>query len=92
MATGEGKDPSKMTCPTCKKAAEESGWCDSCKLGLVGNRAFRDKKAFEQGVKARAVLVSAVGNKCPTCAVAMVTDGKCAACKVEYKDGKKLDG
>ena len=92
LSMGEGKSPSKMTCSTCKEAALEPGWCDPCKHGLVGYRAFSDKKAFAQAVEARAVLVSAASNKCPTCAIAMITDGKCAACKVEYKDGKKLEG
>ncbi len=89
LVIGEAKDLSKITCPGCRESAEKFGWCKTCKLGMVGNRAFGDEKEFERAVRARAVLLSAVGNKCPTCAVAMVTDGKCAACKVEYKDGKK---
>ena len=55
------------------------------------NRVFKDKDAYNEGIKARETvrLAAKTAKKCEPCAVAMVTDGSCAMCKVSFKDGKK---
>ena len=92
LVKGEAKDTSKIKCKSCKKNAEKYGWCDACKVGLVGNVAFKDKDDFKKASESHDVLLAAVkaADKCETCAIAMVTDGKCDACKISYKGDKKV--
>ena len=92
LAKGKAVDTSKIECKGCQKAAKkDNGWCDGCKVGLVGNKKYTDKKVYEAASEARVILAKAVktSKKCEDCAVAMVTDGTCEGCKVSFKDGKK---
>lgn len=94
VAKGELVDATKIECADCQKAAKDHGWCDACKAGMVGNYKYSDKKAYEEAVKARIVIVKAneASEKCVPCAVAMVTDGTCDHCKITYKNGKPVKG
>lgn len=81
----------QMKCPDCKAAAVAGkGWCDTCQKGIVGNRVFKDKKAYDAALASHELLVKAakVATKCEDCAVAMVTNGTCTKCNVSFKDGK----
>lgn len=92
LAKGEAVDTSKIKCEGCQKAAKkDSGWCEGCKVGLVGNKLYKNEKDFKAATKARMVLAKAikVSASCEDCAVALVTDGTCDSCKVSFKDGKK---
>jgi hypothetical protein len=79
-------------CAGCKGQLADGGWCEGCKVGLVGHRLFKDKVAYEEAAAARETLKTAAktAEKCEACAVAMVTDGNCTTCKVSFKDGKKV--
>ena len=92
LAKGKAVDTSKIKCESCQKAAKnDQGRCESCDVGWVGNKVFKDKKDYKAAGEARVILTNAVktSKKCEDCAVAMVTDGTCAACKISFKDGKK---
>ncbi len=79
-------------CSGCEGRLADRGWCDGCKVGLVGNRAFKDKEAYDEAAQARETLKTAAktAEKCEACAVAMVTDGNCTTCNASFKDGKKI--
>jgi hypothetical protein len=79
-------------CSGCAGQLADRGWCEGCKIGLVGNRVFKDKATYDEAVQARETLKTAAktAEKCEACAVAMVTDGGCTTCKVSFKDGKKM--
>lgn len=92
LAKGKAVDTSKIKCEGCQKAAKkDNGWCEGCKVGLVGNKVYKNEKDYKAATKARVILAKAVktSKKCEDCAVAMVTDGTCEGCKVSFKDGKK---
>ena len=104
LARGKTLDVSRIDCRTCRTNAERhrhqpaktplatGGWCDACKVGLVGNVAFRDRKDFEAASREFAKLLVAVqtARRCELCAGAMLYDTRCPTCKIWYKDGKPL--
>ncbi len=93
LARGERTDPGSLSCPVCTRHdAEGPGWCETCKRGMVGHVAIRDKQAYEAAARAVAILRAAVeaSERCEHCAVAIVTDTKCPYCRITYKDGKPV--
>ena len=92
LSKGKAVDTSTIECEGCPNAYKnDQGRCESCDLGWVGNKVFKDKKSYKAATEARVILAKAVetSKKCEACAVAMVTDGTCDSCKVSFKDGKK---
>ncbi|MHC4217860.1 MAG: hypothetical protein ACYSU7_05325 [Planctomycetota bacterium] len=99
LARGEVKDVSKLTCRTCAKNAgrtklplEDQGWCARCKIGMVGNTAFKDRKEFERASKElkRLLLAIRAAERCEYCGPALFMDTTCVTCGTTYKDGKKV--
>jgi hypothetical protein len=91
VARARASAGSAAPCPECREAAAADGWCGACGgVGFVGSVAFRDRRAYDEVVRALDLVhrADAVGRRCVHCAVAMATDGVCPVCKLEYKDGK----
>ena len=90
LAKGKVKEPASVECNKCKEHIDRPGWCDTCKVGMVGHNAFTDSDVFSQTVKAYNVLLKAIQylDKCQICAIAMAVDRKCYRCKKSYEDGK----
>ncbi len=96
LAKGEIRDPAKITCGICAKAAvdttlplEDPGWCDACGHGMVGNVAFRDKKDYAAARKQFELLLRAVkeSERCEMCSMLLFYGGVCRACNIMYKNG-----
>jgi hypothetical protein len=96
LARGEVKDVSKLTCRACAKNAAKAKlpldphrWCEQCKVGMVGNVAFKEKKDFEAASRELDRLLRAVRatQRCEQCAVALMQDATCLACGITYKNG-----
>ncbi len=105
LARGKTLDVSRIDCRTCRTNAkrhrhqpaktplETGGWCDVCKVGMVGNVAIRDRKDFEAASREFAKLLEAVqtARRCELCAGAMLYDARCPKCMIVYKDGKAVE-
>jgi len=92
LARGKRVAPSEVTCPVCRKHMLGRGWCAACGIGMVGNLALRDRRAFDD-VDHTLKLVEAanhVAARCEHCAVAVVFDATCPICGIRYKDGKEV--
>jgi hypothetical protein len=78
----------KACCPA------NGDWCPTCKLGIVGNRAFDDERDVKDAQRYYDVLKSALktAERCENCAMAMIADSRCPDCHVTYKDGKPVEG
>jgi hypothetical protein len=89
LARGERVDLSTVYCRKCRLNAASHGWCGSCRRGMVGRTAIRDRKAYEEVVRALALVerADATAKRCPHCAAAMVTDTRCPMCAIGYRDG-----
>jgi hypothetical protein len=92
LASAERVEPEKIGCATCRKNAGAHGWCDACKRGIVGTRAFDERAAYERVVQALAIVHRAdeTAQRCEYCAVAMVSDSECAICRISYRDGEPV--
>ena len=97
LAQGEVRDPAKLTCGVCARAAvdttlplDDQAWCDACGQGLVGNVVFRDKKDYAAARKQFELLLRAVkeSQRCEMCSMLLFYGGACRACKISYKNGK----
>jgi hypothetical protein len=100
LARGEVKDVSKLTCRTCAKNAtkvklplDPHRWCEQCKVGMVGNTAFKEKKDFDAASRELDRLLRAVraAQRCEYCGVTLFMDSTCPKCNITYKDGKKVE-
>ncbi len=96
LAKGEVRDPAKLACTVCAKAAADKtppladeGWCDACGRGMVGNVAFRDKKDYAAARKQFDLLLRAVkeSKRCEMCSMLLFYGGVCQACNITYKNG-----
>ncbi len=100
LAKGEVRDPAKLACTVCAKAAADTalpladeGWCDVCGRGMVGNVAFRDKKDYAAARKQFELLLRAVkeSERCEMCSMLLFYGGVCQACDITYKNGKVVE-
>ncbi len=108
LAKGQVREVSTITCERCKanalrhtakpttkpdtKTPVPDGWCDLCKIGMVGNVAFKKRKDFDLASAEFRKLIPAAktAERCGRCAYRQLYDGTCRACGISYKGGKKL--
>ncbi len=79
-----------------KAARTEKGfaahdWCETCKLGLVANRVFRDRAAYDLARRADGII-KRWGTHCEQCDIAALTDGACRVCRTAFKAGLPTAG
>ncbi len=77
-AHGHDIDPASIKCPTCRKAIETNGYCESCRMGFVGKQAYLSRLAYHLA-KGRATDPSKI--LCPVCKKNAEKYGWCDACK-----------
>ncbi len=99
LARGEKTDLSRITCTVCasnaahrKLPVQGRGWCDECKVGLIGNVAFRDPKMFKAAVKEYELLLKAIktSERCGTCAAAQFYGRRWPICRISYETGEPV--
>ncbi len=108
LAKGQVRDVSTITCERCKsnalrhtvkpttkpdaKKPASDGWCDICKIGMVGNVEFRKREDFDLASAEFRKLIPAAktAERCGRCAYAQLYDGTCRVCAISYRGGKKL--
>ncbi len=97
LAQGQPLDAGALTCTACRTHAgektlplETGGWCDACAVGIVGNRAYRDRRTFKKARREYERLLRAVERsaECELCAAAIIYDRRCHRCEISYRDGK----
>ena len=90
LTKGETRVVSDIKSATCRDGAAKGGWCEKCRVGMVGNIAIKDKTDFDHAFKAYRRLLAAVrlSSRCEMCAVALMFDGPCTKCKKIYKDSE----
>jgi hypothetical protein len=83
LASAERVEPS---------SAGAQGWCEACKRGIVGDRAFGEREVYDRVVHALAIVHRAdeAARRCVYCAVAMVSGTECAMCRIAYRDGEPV--
>ena len=106
LATGRRHDAKKLTCKTCRVHAtrfarpmkrptlESFGWCKEHKLGWIGNIAYQDRDRFEETATEFRRLLRAMelADRCESCATASFYDTYCPVCRIQYRDGRPVDG
>jgi len=92
LAKGEVHDASQLNCATCRGNSEDIGWCDACRVGMIGNVALTNRHDFESATTYFRVLQSAIEKaaSCEMCACAMVVDSRCPYCKITYRNGEPV--
>ena len=99
LAKGERTDLSRITCTVCTANAADTtlpvhgrGWCDECKVGLIGNVAFRDPKMFKAAAKEYERLLKAIktSERCGTCGAAQFYGRRCPICRISYTTGEPV--
>lgn len=108
LAKGQVKEVSTIKCKRCKanalrhtakpttkpdtKTPVPNGWCDLCKIGMVGNVAFRKRKDFDLASAEFRKLIPAAktAERCGQCAYAQLYDGTCRVCAISYRGGKRV--
>ncbi|MHC5008247.1 MAG: hypothetical protein ACYTGF_12900 [Planctomycetota bacterium] len=100
LARGEVRDVSKLTCRTCtinagktKLPLDPNRWCDQCKVGMVGNTAYKDRKEFDAASRELRRLLQSIraAGACEYCGVTLFMDSTCPECNITYKGGKKVE-
>jgi hypothetical protein len=91
MARGARGDPKTIACPVCRRHVTSPGWCDQGGVGMIGNVAIRDRRAFDRAAAAVTVLHKAVAMlpRCQYCAMAMVTDTECPVDRTTWKNASR---
>lgn len=86
IAQGIAVDPAVMKCSTCKSHVGETGWCETCNKGIVGNVAISDHDVYQTTAPEFDVLLAAIekADTCEECACAMVMHRKCPKCQIDY--------
>lgn len=94
VARGERRDVASLTCPVCRASAttrradaeHSPAWCETCKVGMIGNVAFRDRAMFDQAVKEYRMLLAAIetSRRCEYCGVARFLGSSCPRCHIDY--------
>jgi hypothetical protein len=92
LAKGTVRAPAEISCARCRANARGHGWCDRCKVGMLGATTLHDRAEYEEAIRAAEVLQAAdrVAARCDRCAAAMVTDTICPVHLITYKDGKAV--
>ncbi len=74
------------------KTPAPDGWCDVCKIGMVGNVEFSKREDFDLASAEFRKLIPAAktAERCGQCAYAQLYDGTCRVCGISYRGGKKL--
>lgn len=62
-------------------------WCESCRVGLVGGRMFRDRQAYDLALAADRIFKQ-LGTHCERCDIAALTDGECTVCGMAFHAGR----
>jgi len=78
-AHGHNIDPASVKCPTCRKAIEMDGFCESSRMGFVGKQAYLSRLAYHLA-KGRTMDSSKI--TCTVCRKNAEKYGWCDACKV----------
>ena len=66
-------------------------WCAGCRIGLVGNRIFRNMEAYATARRADHIMKQ-WGVHCEMCDIAILTDGECTVCRMAFVAGTMTKG
>jgi hypothetical protein len=94
LATGQAIDVQVIRCGRCRENSQaDSGWCEACGRGMVGNVAIEDQAVFDATAKEFAILEAAISRapSCELCACAMVVHRACPTCRTDYREAWFLD-
>jgi hypothetical protein len=91
LAKNPFRPAAAIACPVCRKNSESLGWCEACKVGMIGGVAVADRQEFDDAARSIRILHEAIAaaERCEDCAVAILTDTQCPVCRISYRDGKK---
>ena len=89
LGHGTAVDAKKLTCVTCRDHLAQGGWCEDCKIGIVGSFAFSERILFGQAQAAYKQLAAGIAklDQCEICAIVLTLDGRCAKCNLHDKNG-----
>ena len=68
-----------IECPTCKKAIEEDGFCDKCRIGWWKKQAYFSRLTYHT---AKGVVHDPATITCPTCRGNTAKYGWCETCRL----------
>jgi len=66
-------------------------WCETCGLGLVAGRVFRDRGQYDLARRADAIMKN-WGTQCEQCDIAALTAGTCPVCRKPPIAGSRNTG
>lgn len=78
-AHGHDIDPRAIRCGICKEAIESDSFCDKCRIGWIGKRAYMSRLTYHLTKGETRVLASI---KCATCNEGAAKGGWCEKCRV----------
>jgi len=78
-AHGHDIDPNRILCPSCKKALDSDGYCEPCRMGFVGKKAYLSRLTYALA-RGRPHDLSQLS--CATCKKNGQRFGWCETCKV----------
>lgn len=73
---------------TARFGDDEAAWCGDCRIGYVGNVAFRDRAMLAVGRAEcdRLLRAIAMADRCASCAVAFFMGARCPRCRIDYRE------
>lgn len=78
--------PDKITCPGCKTAVKEQGWCSHCQIGMAQGKSYHSPMAYALA-KGKPYTKEAAAH-CEGCSEAFAANGFCTKCNIGFVAGR----